>query len=86
MLDGFLQSLKQGEPSDDRFHQVIEAILELGVRLHCRLPRPTISRTCWATHFLHDLTLHVRIAAGTPKGVKRKVGTIARIRSTPGWT
>ena len=34
LLDDFVQSIKRGEPRDETFHQVMEALLTAGERLH----------------------------------------------------
>ena len=72
MLDNFLQAIKRGEPRDETFHQVMEALLTAGERL--RTPAAVDPDLMVALQSLRRLKLEEALPAEVTKGRKRLVG------------
>lgn len=73
LLDDFLQAIRRGEPRDEIFHQVMEALLTAGERLHTAAAAvdPDLLAVLQS---LRRLKLEDALPADLTKGRKRLVG------------
>jgi hypothetical protein len=73
LLDNFVQSIKRGEPRDETFHEVMEALLTAGDRLHTSAAAVDPDLMA-ALQSLRRLKLEEALPADMTKGRKRLVG------------
>jgi hypothetical protein len=69
LLDGFLQGIKRGDPREETFHQVVEAVFAVGERL--RAPTDLDPALMDVLQRLRRLTLADALPPEITKGKKR---------------
>ncbi len=70
LLEGFVEAIRRGQPTEEAFHRVMEALFAVGERLHASAPvDPALRATLTG---LRKLELEEVLPPGVPKG--RRVG------------